>query len=174
MFNTIDGKQKYFRFNIIGNGSSFKVVTNMLKIDKDVNNVDNKKLYFIEDHDYSNLIPYMYYENGQIKFVKEIPNCNYLTVILKLSITEQYEYNTYIGDFRITYIDPVNNSIDIPINQVITIQTNRAFNNNDLNDTKIWLELAYDDFTIDTNNDLYSVDDFVNPLWRTDTTYIET
>jgi len=173
MFKTIDGKQKYFKFNIIGDGSRFKVITNILKINEDPNNKDNKKLFFIKDNDYINQLPYMYFENGIIKFRKEIPNCDVLTIILRLSVSEQYEYTTYIGDFRVISIDPINNSIDIPLDQIITITTNRAFEDLDLNSVKVYLELAYNDFTIDTTDSLYSIDDLVDPSWRTDTTYLE-
>jgi len=173
MFNTTDGKKKYFKFNIIGDGSRFKILTNILKIDEDISNNDNKKLFFVKDYDYTNILPYRYYKDGKIVFRKEIPNCNSLLVLLKLSLAEQYEYQTYIGDFRITSIDPINNATNVNLNKVITINTNRAFDDSDLIEGKVWLQLAYDDFTIDTDNSLYSIDQQINPLWRTDTIYIE-
>lgn len=90
MYNTTDGKSPYFKID--DNGTYFRVITNIVKIDTDPNNENNKKLFFILDGDYTTQIPYVSIDNfGNKTFYRDII-ANDITAILKINNKEQYEY----------------------------------------------------------------------------------
>lgn len=87
--NTIDGKIPLFKIDSYG--SYFKVLTNIIRIDEDPNNEDNKKLFFVIDYDYTTQIPYVSINSdGNKTFYRNIPPNN-LTAILKINNKKQYE-----------------------------------------------------------------------------------
>jgi len=168
LFNTLDGNKPYIKFQRIAEGSRFKVLTNILKIDQNPDNQDNKKLFFIKDLDYDNPLRYMYNINGVVTFRREIPNCNILIALIKLNSFEQYEFYSNIGEFIVTDVDPDNNEIDVVLDKEILITVNRNFNDADLIDSKVWLETAEQSLTTDTTQ--YTTD---NTTLTTDMTKIE-
>lgn len=89
---TIDSKTPYLELNYNSNNNSLILKTNIIKIDQDKSNLDNNKVYFVFNDDYSNQIPYKYYENGSIKFKNAFDVIfETLTVVIKLNNLKHIE-----------------------------------------------------------------------------------
>ena len=139
---TIATNIKYFKLDFNSNKSKFNISTNILKIDNDYSNLDNRKVFFILDGDYNNKLSYMYVDNGIYKFRHDVPNCNKLIVLIQKSIIDQYECYYNVGEFYIDSIIPENGTIEVETDTIITINTNRKFNELDLNSTIVYLQKA--------------------------------
>jgi len=163
MYQTTDNQIPYFKFKLFTDQTHFKVLTNILNIDKDPENVNNKKLFFAKEGDYTNLIPYMYDIGGEIKFLDIIPNCQILNILIKLDNFIQYEINfNTSGPFYIVDVEPIDESTQVSRKIEPFLETNKNFKDDDLISDKVYLEQFNRFVTTD------------NTWWTTDSTKITT
>lgn len=138
---TIDGNTPYLRLDV--NGAQIKVQTNIVRIDRDQNNPDNKKLFFIQDSDYTNLIPYQYVNNlGVISFYDSLPSCQVLTALIKVNNKIQYETNKEFSRFYVSSSDPTDGEGNVAPDKIITVNTNTDYKVSDLTGAKVYLTRA--------------------------------
>lgn len=138
---TIDGLPGFFNVIKDSTGSRIKILTNIIKVDTDPSNEDNKKIFYIRDYYYDTLYPYFTYVNGEPFFNTVIPNSTHLIIIIKINNSEQYEFHLNVDKFEIVSIVPDNGEIEVSTSTDIVLTTNINYNEVDLVSTKAWLEL---------------------------------